>query len=274
MGGRVEHRGVTELVYLYGFVPADAPAPPAALTGVADAAVERMPLGAVTAVVSRLPADEYGAATLEARLQDMGWVGAQGVAHERVVLWFVDHSEIVPARLFSLYGGVEALRSACAAGAADIAAQLDALAGRREWNLKVAYDVVQLTAHAAEASPEVRALDDEIEAAPPGRKYLLQRKRADVVKQQLRASARRVAADLLAQLRTHAEAASELPLAQQDEGGTVVLNAALLVRREQEPALRAQADELTATAAGIGVIATFSGPWAPYRFLEMQSRDA
>jgi hypothetical protein len=264
----VEDHQVSHVIYLYGFTPAAAPAPPPELVGVAGSPVELLPVGAVRAVVGRLPAESWATEHVESRLEDLAWVGEQGIAHERVVLWFVDHAEILPARLFSLYSDEAALRAAYGPRSDDVGAQLRRLDGRREWNLKVAYDPAELGRHGATVSGELRRMDDEIEAAAPGRRYLLQRRRADVLKREVGRSARRLAGELLDALRPLAEAAHTLPLAAADEGGTVVLSAALLATREGEPALRAEAQRRIAELEALGMIITLSGPWAPYRFLE------
>jgi hypothetical protein len=259
---------VNDVVYLYGFVPADAPAPPPTLVGVGDAPVELLAVDGTNAVIARLPADEYARDQVDARLEDLRWVGEQGLAHERVVLWFVDRTDILPTRLFSLYSGESVLREALAARAPGIAAQLRRFAGRCEWNLKVAYDPDRLGRHGAEVSEELGRLDAEIRAAPPGRRYLLERKRADVQKRELGRSARRLAGELLDALRPLADAALVLPLATAEDTGTVVLSAALLVPRAVDGDLRAEAERRTAELAELGMDVTFSGPWAPYRFLE------
>jgi hypothetical protein len=265
---------MSDIVYLYGFVPADAPSPPADLAGVADEPVALLELGDVCAVISRLPAGEFAGDVVESKLQDMAWVGQQGLAHERVVLWFVDHAQILPARLFSLYSGEATLRGALSANTTRIATQLAALGDRREWNLKVAYDAAELARHGAEVSAEVRALDADIAAAPPGRRYLMQRKRADLLSGELGNAARRIAAELLDGLAEHADASRTLPLAAAEAAaGTVVMNAALLVKRSREDGLRAAAETAVARVRKLGVIATFSGPWAPYRFLEEVPHD-
>lgn len=259
---------MSDVVYFYGLVPAAAPAPPSDLLGMADARVELIAIGAVQAAVSRVPAEQYRPELIEARLEDLTWVGEQGIAHERVVLWFVDHAEILPARLFSMYADDAALMTALEPQSARIEHAFEQLGGRREWNLKIAYDAAELGRHGGEVSDELRRMDAAIEEAPPGRQYLMQRKRADLLKQEVGAAANRLADELLDKLSAHADRVRTLPLAEADEAGTVVLNAALLVPRAAESELRNQAGSLHDEYARLGMIISFSGPWAPYRFLE------
>lgn len=260
---------MSDVVYLYGFVPPDSPAPPVQVRGVADRAVRLLDLGPVHAVVSDLPASGYAAEVVEPRLQDLNWVGEQGMAHERVVVWFADNSEILPARLFSLYSGEAALRRAVGSRMDEVTGSLRALAGRREWNLKVAYDADELARHGSEISPELSRMDEEMAAAAPGKRYLLERRRLDMLKREVSRAGRALADELFAGLRAHAEDARVLPLTDADQTGTVVLNAALLVARQAEPELRASAEELYRRYTELGMIISFSGPWAPYRFVEV-----
>src|SRR5690606_2505134 len=91
---------VSDIVYLYGFVPADTDTG-GVPDGIDGRPVEPVPAGGAVALVTKLAADTYAAGVLESRLEDLDWVAARGLAHERVVAWCVDHADIVPAPLFT-----------------------------------------------------------------------------------------------------------------------------------------------------------------------------
>lgn len=259
---------MNDVVYLYGFVPATAPAPSEQLTGVADRAVELLPLGDFQAVMGRVPAAVYAESAIEPRLEDLGWVAEQGLAHERVVAWFVDHAQILPVPLFTLYSSTPALMQAAVGRAAQIDAQLRRLRDLREWDLKVGYRADRLAEHAGELSDQVRRLDREIESAAPGRRFLLERKRAELVKDSTALLARERARSLLDGLSRTARQARILPIPETRQELPIVLHAALLVDVADEARL---ADEVARQAAlldDIGVSVQYSGPWAPYRFLD------
>lgn len=258
---------MSELLYVYGFVPAGGAAP-SDLEGIGGSRVEVFDLDPeFRGVGSMVPLSSYAPERVEANLEDLRWVAEQGVAHERVVAWFVDHGEIVPVPLFTFYSGPEALREEARERAAEIRARLARFAGRREWDLKVAFDAAVALAHAGELSEAVRALDGEIAAAAPGRQYLLRRRRDELARAEVTASTRRLARDLLDELRAFAEEVVQLPLPRADLELPVVMNAALLVPRENEGPLMEKLDASGRSLAAVGVRADFSGPWAPYRFV-------
>ncbi len=257
---------MSDYLYLYGFVPNDAPRP-AQLVGINDAPVELLPVGGLHAVVTRVPADVYAPEQVEARLQDLQWVGQQGVAHERVVAWFVDHGQILPASLLTMYSSPEALAEAYFEQEEHLLQTMQRLRGLREWDLKVAFDETRLLEHAASISERVAELDREIAEAPAGKGYLLQKKRADVVRTEVRQAAHQRAVEVLNRTRTIAADTRNLPLPRAAESLPVVLHAALLVRTEHEADLVALLKAEQRELEPIGMFASFSGPWAPYRFI-------
>jgi len=258
---------LSHVVYLYGFAPPAAELPDEGLAGVADAAVELHGCDGFAAAFSQLPAAEYGAERVEARTGDLAWVGEQGLAHERVVAWFVDHAEIVPAPLFTLYSSVDAMAAEAAGRAEAIRQRLERFAGRREWDLKVSYDADEVRAHAAELDPDVQRVDQEIAAATPGRRFLLERRRAELLKGAAGAAARREAQALLDTVGGVAEAIKVLPI---PEGGAevpVVLHAAALVAVGAEDQLMSTIQAARGRLGPRGIRVDASGPWAPYRFV-------
>ncbi|MGH7504267.1 MAG: GvpL/GvpF family gas vesicle protein [Longimicrobiales bacterium] len=258
---------MSDVVYVYGFVPAGSAAPEPDLPGIGGAAVELVGLGRFQGVISRVSAERYAPERIEARLDDLRWVGDHGLAHERVVAWFVDRGDIVPVPLFTFYSGLDALREETAGRSAVIAERLARFAGRHQWDIKVGYRADAASAHAAELSTAVRALEDDIASAEPGRRYLLERKRADLVREEVAGAVRSRAHALLEALQRFAEDVVLLPLPPADRELPVVLFAALLVAIDAERSFVEEAERLARENEVLGIDLGFSGPWAPYRFI-------
>lgn len=253
-------------LYLYGFVPEDSAAPPADLRGIDGGAVETIEFGGFRGAVSRVSGEDYEETVLSARMKDLAWVGRRGLEHERVVTWYVDQSGILPARLFTLYGSRPSLEADTAARRDRIAELLERFGPLREWHLKVSFDPERVEPHLGTASDEIRELDEQIAAAPPGRGYLLKRKRTELAREIVDAVARRRAEDLYGEVSQLVLDARVLPLPRETPV-RVALNAALLARHDDTGRLHRElarrADELAST----GLDLEFSGPWAPYRFI-------
>lgn len=256
---------MTPLLYLYGFVPSDAATPPPGLSGMDGAGIRLLDAGGFALASSEVDPAVYSGGALEERLGDLAWVGARGVEHEKVVTWFADHATIVPVRLFTLFSSEASLLDEACRRAEDVSASLQRFRDVREWDLKVSYDLATLSPHLSELSDDAAKMEAEIDAAAPGRRYLLERKRDELVRREAPAAARRLARSLLDELRPLAESVTELDIPPHREGLPVVLDAALLVHTERVEDLRktVAAQELSR----IGLRTQLTGPWAPYRFV-------
>lgn len=264
---------MSEFVYLYGFVPTDASSP-ADLAGIAGAQVRLIPAGAVHAAVSSVPADEYEPQRIENRLQDLGWVAAQGAAHETVVAWFVDYAEILPVPLFTMYSNDAALRSAVESRSNEYQSELERLRNKREWDVKIAFDERELEKHAASVAPRIAELEAEANAATPGKRYLLEKKRKDLLKSETRAAAQRMARDVLDRARQISLEERVLPIPRTADDLPVIAYSAFLVDRKNEARLVQLFEEEHARFNNLGLSVSFSGPWAAYRFTGVNERAA
>lgn len=263
---------MTDILYLYGFVPTESASPPEALAGIDDRPVRLMDVGAFLAASSPVDAGSYGSGVLETQLGNLAWVGKRGVEHERVVTWFSDHATIVPMRLFTLFSSEEALRQEAAARSQEVVDMLRRFRDLREWDLKISYDVAKLAEHVPSLSDEGSGLATEIAAAAPGRRYLLERKQEELTKRETPALARSLAAELLEAARPVADEVIELDVPTHREGLPVVLDAALLVRSERVQGLQDLLAERAPRLEAVGVHARLTGPWAAYRFVGERAR--
>jgi hypothetical protein len=254
------------VVYLYGFVPEGGSLPRDGLLGVGDAEVQLMPAPGFVAVLASLPDEEFEGQALERNCANVDWMAEQGLRHEQVIAWFVDHASIVPSRFLTLFSSIEALRERVESDGAAIRDALERFDGFREWDLKVGYEAARLEENLGAVSEEIRRLDQEIEQAAPGKAFLLTKKRRDLARSEARAAARRLAHDMLASLEGDAAEVTRLALTTDDT--PVVLNAALLLPRDREEAALERAEREARRLAGLGIAVWYTGPWAPYRFLE------
>jgi hypothetical protein len=264
----VDERNEEGLLYLYGVAPAEAPDPPASLRGIEDGEVRLVREAGLAAVVGGVPTDAYADEALDARLGDLAWVGERGFAHERVLEWFADRGPVIPLSLFSLHRDEARLRVRLAADAPRLRERLERLRGRREWGIKLWRLDERIDEHLDELSPSLHALSTQIEEAPPGRRYLLLKKRDAMRAEELRAISRRLAHQLLERLEAAAERAHVVPLAGGSPGAAraLALHAAFLVPEEGFAGFQRAVGEAAHELGAVGFEVEFTGPWPPYHF--------
>jgi hypothetical protein len=140
-------------------------------------------------------------------------------------------------------------------------------ADRLEWHLKIAREPGGEDPRLGEESEPIREIEEAIARATPGRAYLLQRKRAELAEKEADAVGRRLARELFEGASAMAVRALSLPGVRNAEEARVILNAAFLVRREDGDPFRRLLEEGAGRVREHGLEVSYSGPWAPYRFI-------
>ena len=243
----------SSVIHAYGVVAADA-AQTAWPAGIASAPVSSVTVDGGAALVSRLPATQFAPETWEQHADDPAWLGAIAVGHHRVLQAAIDANDVVPFRLPSLYGDVEALRQALRDRTGAVAEAMRRVHGRVEWGVKI-------------FRVETPGTDEP--PAGSGSDYL--RSRSERLR--TRAERDRRLRDRVGECYERLQELSDAAVcnAPQDPALSgrrepMLLNAACLVPRAGRDRFGDGVDELTSACRVEGLSLEVSGPWPPYNF--------
>lgn len=235
----------------------------AGLTGIHGATVHLVQHRDLVAVVSPVPADEFGEDALPGMLEDLAWLEDVARAHNAVVDWVAKRSTTLPFRLGTIYLDEQRIRDALEAEGHRLETALERVHGKLEWGVKV-YTKTAEVAQPAVAPSETPA---GAENTSPGRSYLRRRKAAREARESgWRQTAEEAAevdhalSELAGSRRKHRAQSQELSGA----AGPNVLNVAYLVSSDDTEAFLGRVRQVRETAASCTIELT--GPWAPYSF--------
>jgi len=273
----------SEGTYLYCF------ARPGAARGVdvpgvdGSRAVAEIELGPVAAVVSRVCLEEFGDAAAETNTQNPDWVIPRACRHQRVVQEVMARSCVLPVRFGAVFSSEQRLAELVREKCQEISGFLDSVQGKEEWAVKGTVDPGRAMAWLRAQDPTLAvshlhlALSRQVRnedvtpgaLAPPGARYLADRRAHLAVRERLRPWCRTVAEQVAAQLDAGAEAARPVKLrawGSSGQAGQVVLHRAFLLPRESVPAFLAHVERVGLDYAEQGLALGTSGPWPPYTF--------
>jgi hypothetical protein len=250
--------------YLYAVCRGLEPADLDGVSGLEGGRLELVHHEGLVAVVSDVDLAEYGEEGLRRNLEDLAWLEHAARGHDTVVQAAAGAVPTAPLRLaticFDDHGVHERLRE----WYGDLVQVLDRIDGRLELSVKIL------------ASPRPAAARPVVAASAPGAgvAYLRQKQsesRARVDDEAVAADAAARAHDELASL----SVASRLLPAQDPRltghEGTMVLNGAYLVEKQDVAVFAARADRL-AEELGAGMTVDCRGPWPPYSFAVLDQR--
>jgi hypothetical protein len=242
------------LVWAYGVVPGDQAAPD--VSGVEGRPVHLVVQQGLGALVGAVPSDRFSAEALRRRLEDLDTLAELARAHDAVLEAALEHGDVVPFRLCTLYEAPEAVRDMLSTEADRFTTELARLHDKSEWGVK------------GFALPRAGE-------SPPGRpatgaEYLArrreQRRRAESSNDELDGAAAEVHACLAARA---AAAVASRPQDRRLSGSDLemVLNGAYLVARDRADAFAGEVLALRQRHADSGLALELTGPWPPYHFV-------
>jgi gas vesicle protein GvpL/GvpF len=260
----------TDLVYLYAILAA--PAPNAELRGIDERPVRWLNEHDLVAAVSDVPPAEFEEAPLNDHVRDLAWLEPRAVAHQAVNARV---HELSPAMLPLAFGAVfradAGVRDLLRTQALTLRARLDQVAGRSEWVVTLHRDEAAALA-SLDISPRLRELHAEVQTASPGRAHLLRRRLVEERKRELGRVDAEVGERLASVLAELADAVYPEPLSA-EAIERPLWRASLLVARSAESALLRGLDGLRAELEPRGYRVLLTGPWPPYRFGGLDSRQ-
>ena len=227
------------------------------------------------AVVCRVEADEFAPSNLRRNVEDLPWVAAQTMRHERIIEAVMQNACVIPFRFATLFHTNASLRLRLRTHAAEFQALLQQLEDKAEWGVKVYCDSEKLESTPADPGGAMSHLDEAICLASPGKAFLLQKKRKDLARAALAGRRDGYVERTIEQLGTigFQSRLNKVPPQRTTEGrGTMILNAAFLVGNRDAPSFVAAANILNERWAEEGVLVECTGPWPPYNFCDLAKK--
>ena len=215
-----------------------------------------------------MPSATFNEETLNELAGDLSELAPLVVRHEAAVRALFEASPtLLPMAFGTLYREQAGVAGFLHDEGGRLRELLTVVRGKQEWGVKVFADVDSARAAAEESSAALRALDDEAKVAAPGRAYLLQRKRDEILAAEIRSfvgqELEAIATELLAQ---SSDARLDDVPSNQAGPEELVLKAAFLVDADRAESFRVTAGELIDRSADAGLLMEVSGPWPPYSF--------
>ena len=268
--------GAATAAYVYGVVPAAAsPDLFAGVSGIAPGScVELVVGGPLAAVVTDVAPAEFNERALEERLGDPGWLAEKARAHERVLERALAGGAVVPFRFGTIVRDRADVGRLLAERAQPLRDALERVAGRVELGVK-AIAPPDLAERVRAGSAEARRLEEQLDGAAAGRRYLLEKQLGQAVAREAADLRARIAAESHATLSSLAVAAVANPPQRPELGGfegDMLLNGAYLVAREGEAGFLAAVERLQERWREHAIRFEATGPWPPFNFVAGEAR--
>lgn len=228
--------------------------------------------GPLSAVFTPVDPAGFSQEVIDQRASDLEWLGAIGYRHQAVMVELMKLTAIVPLRAFTLFSGEAALREYLETHAEALGRTLERIGGREEWTLQIEFDPAKWSEAMSARVGSLRALQDEIAAATPGKAFLLRKKFEEEKKRASREAEQHLVAEIEAEILSTLRAQTVSESRERRDGAFPQIN--VLLNRDEESLVMDLRDRLAARYEPEGVTLAVTGPWPPYTFVaEPEARD-
>jgi hypothetical protein len=220
--------------------------------------------GELACAASPVSRADYGREAVNAPAEQLNWLAPRAIRHQEVVHCLRETGAVVPLRFGTLCPTAEDVRQMLRERHQPLLQLLAFLQGREEWGVKVFADPEL----AGQATGQLGGATEELPPASPGKAYFLNKKRRKLAHERMILRIAELDREIWERLLPCAVEAWKHPCQDASSGASqlAVLNAALLLDRDQQAALAQVAGRLEADYRRYGVTVELSGPWAAYSF--------
>ena len=212
--------------------------------------------------VSPVPASEYSQESIDKHADDLEWIGAIGLGHQRINDALASRGDVIPLRAFTLFSDESAVRAWLEEQNDALARVREHIAGKLEWTIKLQ---IEGTAWMMK-SPDIEALEEEIASAPAGKAFLLRKK----LERELERSRGDMETELVTEVAARIEKESGAESVVETRAGRSGANPQidLLYDRDRTDELERLLEQLELELKGKEISIAVTGPWPPYSFTE------
>jgi hypothetical protein len=218
--------------------------------------------GALAAVASQVPLEEFDEARLREHLADMAWVEATARAHQAVLEDVRAQTTVIPMRMCTVYRTEGGAREMLTRESVPLQHALEHLDGKAEWGVKVFSDF-------ARAGGKTRRVDAGAGDAT-GTGYMERIRGERELRDRAAEVAEEAAAHIHDRLSTVAWEAQTIPLQRPEVTGRsddMILNGVYLVANDAAPGFHEEVEALRSELEIHGIDLALTGPWPPYNFV-------
>ena len=222
----------------------------------------------IAAVFTPVNPEAFSQEAIDARAGDLEWLGAIGYRHQDVVSDLMKRTAIVPLRAFTLFSSEDALRAYLHGHREMLAKMLERLDGKQEWTLRVEFEPARWSESLTSRVASLRALEDDIAGAPPGKAFLLRKKFDDAKKRASHTAEQEVVAEIERVVLDELSCETIAETRERRDGAFPQIN--VLLDRDEEATLQELHGTLNARYEREGVALAMTGPWPPYTFASLK----
>lgn len=261
----------SDLIYVYCLTDN-----PLALTSsLGSSRLVSMMAGDFFVIVKYVPESGFSEENFKTNISDIQWLETNAREHVGVITTIMESGTVIPFKFGTIFQSEDGLRRFMQDYSASLAENFQHIKGKEEWAVKIYCDRKALSEQIDELSEEAATLEKQIMASSPGKAFLLKRKKADLIVNEMDRLCKNYGQEFYDGFRNLSVATSLnnlLPTEFTGRKETMILNAAFLVNKGKVTDFINTVDVLNKSNENSGFIIEATGPWPPFSFISIKEK--
>ena len=223
-------------------------------------------------IVKFVSKSEFSEENFKKNLSDIQWVELNAREHIVVIRMIMESGTVIPFKFGTIYNSEASLKKFITDYSGSLIENLDNLAGKEEWSVKIYCDRKVLCERIDELSEEAASLEKQIMASSPGKAFLLKRKKTELIENEMDRLCKKYGQEYYDEFKILSEATYLNNLLPKDIAGredSMILNASFLISKNKLAEFKNTVDVLKKKDGNSGFFIESTGPWPPYNFVDI-----
>ncbi|MCK9220327.1 MAG: GvpL/GvpF family gas vesicle protein [Bacteroidales bacterium] len=222
-------------------------------------------------IVKYVTESEFSEANFKINLSNVQWVENNVKEHLNVIGMIMEYTEVIPLKFGTIYHTKAGLQKFITDYSASLIENIHNIRGKEEWAVKIYCDRKMLGEQIDQLSDVVVDLEKCIMASSPGKAFLLERKKNDLIDNEIDRLCKDYGQKYLDEFKSMSESISLCNLLPKEYTGrsdTMILNAAFLVSKNKVSDFKWSIEMLVKKDRNSGFFIEATGPWPPFNFVD------
>ena len=223
-------------------------------------------------IVKFVSKSEFSEENFKKNLSDIQWVELNAREHIMVIRMIMESGTVIPFKFGTIYNSEASLKKFITDYSGSLIENLDNLAGKEEWSVKIYCDRKVLCEQIDELSEEAASLEKQIMASSPGKAFLLKKKKTELIENEMDRLCKKYGQEYYDEFKILSEATYLNNLLPKDIAGredSMILNASFLISKNKLAEFKNTVDVLKKKDGNSGFFIESTGPWPPYNFVDI-----
>jgi hypothetical protein len=226
-----------------------------------------------TVIGKYVSSDEFSVENFKNNSADSNWKDSNILKHMNLINSIMEYTEVLPFRFGTVFNTQNNLERFIRANSGLLSENFKMFEGLRELSVKIYFNRRKLGENLDRFCEKAATLEKIIMGSSPGRAYLLNRKKEDLIDTEIDRFCRNFGHKCMAEFENLSESKKMNNLLTKEinnRNNRMIMSASFLVRRTKVSEFLTVADMNSAEAMKSAVFFEISGPWPPFSFISQK----